>query len=80
MIWLNWIISPIGRWVSGVGGAIAFLFVAYWKARSDGKEALRREQADEANRRLRNAIEADARGRERIARGELLKDDGFRRD
>ena len=80
MIWLNWVVSPIGRWVSGVGGAIAVLLAAYWKARSDGKEALRREQADEANRRLRNAVEADFRARERIARGELLKDDGHRRE
>jgi hypothetical protein len=80
MIWLNWIVSPIGRWVSGVGGAIALLFAAYWKARSDGKEALRREQEAEQHRRLRNAIEADSRARERIARGELLKDDGHRRE
>jgi hypothetical protein len=77
---IAWLFSPIGRWASALGGAVAFLSVAYWKARSDGKEALRRQQANEANRRLRNAIEADGRARERIARGELLHDDGHRRD
>lgn len=77
---IAWLFSPIGRWASAIGGAFAFLLMAYWKARSDGKEAIRREQADEANRRLRNAIEDDSRARERFARGELLQDDGHRRD
>jgi hypothetical protein len=75
-----WLLGPIGRWFSAAGGVLVVLTAAYWKARSDGKEALRREQADEQNRRLRNAVEADARGRERIARGELREDDGYRRD
>lgn len=77
---IAWLFSPVGRWASALGGAVAFLFAAYWKARSDGKQALRREQAEEANRRLRNAIDADSRARERIARGELLENDGHRRD
>lgn len=76
MIALNWILSPIGR----LAAAIAFIFALYVKARNDGKETLRREQEDERNRRLRDAIEADTRARERIARGELLNDDGYKRD
>jgi hypothetical protein len=76
MIWLNWILSPVARW----GAAIAFIFAFYVKARNDGKETLRREQENERNRRLRDAVEADTRARERIARGELLNDDGHKRD
>jgi hypothetical protein len=77
---IAWLFSPVGRWASAFGGAVAFLFVAYWKARSDGKEALRREQEAESYRRFRDAVEADNRARERIARGELLENDGHRRD
>ena len=80
MIALTWIWRSFGRWLAAAGAAVAMLFAVYIKARNDGKEALRREQEDERNRRLRNAVEADARGRERIARGELLNNDGHRRD
>ena len=80
MIALTWIWHSFGRWLAAAGAAVAMLFAVYIKARNDGKEALRREQEDERNRRLRNAVEADARGRERIARGELLNNDGHRRD
>lgn len=62
--------------VAGVGAFIAVV----WLAERKGKAELRQEQRDEELRRLRDAIEADARARERIARGELLADDGHRRD
>lgn len=62
--------------VLGVGAFIAIV----WLAERKGKAELRQEQQDEEMRRLRDAIEADARARERIARGELLADDGHRRD
>lgn len=61
-------------------GALFGMFALYWKARSDGKEALRLEQEAESHRRMQNAVEADVRARERIARGELLTNDGHRRD
>jgi len=77
---LTWFFSPIGRWLSAAAGAAAFVFAFYWRGRQEGKDAIRREQEAEQHRRLRNAIEADARGRERIARGELLSNDGHRRD
>jgi hypothetical protein len=80
MIWLRFIFSPIGRAAAAIAAALAFLFAAYVKGRREGVEKLRQEQRDEETRRLRAAIEADARGRERIARGELLQNDGHRRD
>ena len=80
MIWLRWIFSPVGRMAAAIAAALSVLFAAYIKGRREGVEALKREQQDEEMRRLRAAIEADARGRERIARGELLQNDGYRRD
>jgi uncharacterized membrane protein len=67
-----------------IGGAILAIvgvfFGVIWLAERKGKAELREEQHDEELRRLQDAIEADARARERIARGELLQNDGFRRD
>ena len=60
-------------------GVVAFAAVI-WLAERKGKAELREEQRDEEMRRLRAAVEADARARERIARGELLQNDGHRRD
>lgn len=60
-------------------GALA-MFALIWMARQNGKAEQQQRQHDEDMRRLRNVIEADARSRERIARGELLQDDGFKRD
>jgi len=62
--------------LAGVGAFATII----WLAGERGREQERRNQQLEAQRRLRDAIEADARGRERIARGELLSDDGHRRD
>jgi len=78
--WVSWLLSPIGRWIGLAGVAIAALFGAYMKGRTEASERLRRKQAEDSNRRLRDAIEADGRARERIARGELRNDDGHRRD
>lgn len=60
----------------GIGAFVAVIWLAERKARAE----LKQEQRDDEMRRLRDAIEADARGRERVARGELLADDGHRRD
>jgi cbb3-type cytochrome oxidase subunit 3 len=61
--------------------AIAGVFVGVvWLAERKAKAELREEQRDAEMQRLRDAIEADARGRERIARGELLQNDGYKRD
>lgn len=68
--------SRLYAWLAGALGLIAFMASVYFK----GKKDARLSQVEDENKRLRNAVEADARGRERIARGELLNDDGFRRD
>jgi hypothetical protein len=80
MGWWTYLISPIGQRLAAVGAFFAGAFALYWRARRDGVKALRQEQQDEEMRRLRAAIEADARARERFARGELLQNDGHRRD
>ena len=80
MFWLRWIFSPVGRVMTAVGAFFAILFAAYLKGRKEGSESLRREQEDERERRLRDALEADRRARERINRGGLLENDGHRRD
>ena len=60
---------------------IAGLFAGIvWLAERKAKAELLEEQRREDDERLRLAIEADARSRERIARGELLQNDGFKRD
>jgi hypothetical protein len=64
-----------------IGGAIVGVFFGViWLAERKGKAELREELRDEELRRLQDTIEADVRARERIARGELLQNDGFRRD
>lgn len=68
--------SKVYAWIAaGIAGLGVFLAI-YLKGRGDAKQA----DAARNNRRLRDAIEADVRGRERIARGELLNDDGHKRD
>ena len=67
-----------------IGGAVVAILALFagvvWLAERKAAAELKLDLSDEANERLRNAIEADARGRERIARGELLNNDGYRRD
>ena len=67
-----------------IGGAIVAIIALFagvvWLAERKAKAELESEGAHEAIRKLREAVEADARARERIARGELLQDDGHRRD
>jgi hypothetical protein len=67
-----------------IGGAILAIVGVFagvvWLAERKAKAELNAELDREAIVRLRASLEADARGRERIARGELLHDDGHRRD
>lgn len=80
MIWLRWLLSPIGRWLAAIGAALSILLAAYLKGRKEGKEALEQDQARERERRARDAIEADNAMRRDTASGGLLKNDGHRRD
>ena len=70
----------MGRWLAAVGAALSILFLAYFKGRQEGKEAIEREQARERERRVKDAIQADDAVRRDIAAGGLLKNDGHRRD
>lgn len=63
-----------------VVGTLGLFAGIIWLAERKAKAELESEGAYEAIRKLREAVEADARGRERIARGELLQDDGHKRD
>ena len=67
-----------------IGGAILAIVGVFagvvWLAERKAEAELKAELDREAIERLREAIEADKRARERIARGELLHDDGHRRD
>ncbi len=66
-----------------LGAVVAILALfggVVWLAERKARAELLEEERREAQERLREAIEADARSRERIARGELLANDGFKRD
>ena len=67
-----------------IGGAILSILGVFagvvWLAERKAEAEIKAELDREAVERLREAIEADKRARERIARGELLHDDGHRRD
>jgi hypothetical protein len=80
MIWLKWVFSPVGRWLAAAGAALSILFAAYLKGRAEGKAALEQDQARERERRAKNAIQADDGVRRDAASGQLLKNDGHRRD
>ena len=69
------LIAKVKIWLMAVGAGIAIFMTVYLKGRKDAST----KQISDSNRRLRDAIEADTRGRERIARGELLNDDGHKR-
>ena len=66
----------IKMWLIAVGAAVAGIFAVYLTGRRDARDRIISQQS----KRLRDAIEADTRARERIARGELLNDDGHKRD
>lgn len=81
MALLSWLWSPIGRALAGVGAILAAALAIYLKGRAEGIEALRLEQLEHNERRLRDALENEDRVRRDIARDDgLLKDDGHRRD
>lgn len=80
MMWLGWILSPVGRWMAAVGAALSILFAAYIKGRREGAQAIEREQRDERDRRSQAAIEASNSVRRDAAGGRLYENDGHRRD
>lgn len=80
MIWLRWLLSPIGRWIGTALAALAFLGSIYLKGRAAGKDVVQRRNDDDINRRSKKSLEAEQRVRDSIARGGLYTDDGHKRD
>lgn len=67
--------------ILGFLAALSALFWGLmWMAERKALAELKLEQQADGLAKLREAINADARGRERLARGELLQDDGHKRD
>ena len=68
--------------------AIAFVYFVVWamvraseeKGRAEASEAIKDAQNKDALRRLKNALDADAKSRADTAAGGLYNDDGHRRD
>jgi hypothetical protein len=77
---IGWLLGPIGRWFGAAGAVIAGVLTVYFKGQRDASERLRLLQAEDANRRIKNAIEADERVRRDAASGRLRDNDGHRRD
>ena len=48
--------------------------------KKEGEDRLRAAQEEDARRRLKNVLDADARSRADVHAGRLLDDDGYRRD
>lgn len=63
-----------------LGALSALLWGLMWMVDKKALAELKLEQREHDLAKLRAAIDADVRGRERIARGELLQDDGHKRD
>jgi hypothetical protein len=77
---IAWLLGPIGRWFGAAGAIIAGVLTVYLKGRQDASERMKRLQAEDANRRVRDALQADDGVRRDIDRGRLRDDDGYRRD
>jgi hypothetical protein len=77
---LAWLLGPIGRWFGAAGAIIAGVLTVYLKGRQDASERMKRLQAEDANRRIKDALQADDGVRRDIDRGRLRDNDGFRRD
>lgn len=77
---IAWLLGPIGRWFGAAGAVVAGVLTIYGKGRKDAADRVRRLQAEDANRRMRDALEADDRVRRDVASGRLRDDDGHRRD
>lgn len=74
--------------IGAFGVAVAFVYFVVWamvraseeKGRAEASEAIKDAQNKDALRRLKNALDADAKSRADSAAGGLYNDDGHRRD
>lgn len=76
---IAWLLGPIGRWFGAAGAVVVGVLTIYGKGRKDAADRVRRLQAEDANRRMRDALKADDGVRRDIAAGGLLRDDGHKR-
>jgi hypothetical protein len=76
---IAWLLGPIGRWFGAAGAVIAGVLTVYLKGRQDASDRMKRLQAEDANRRMQDALKADDSVRRDIAAGGLRRDDGFKR-
>lgn len=75
---MNWLLSPIGRFVAALGAVLTAIAAIYAKGRSDGKDKVEAEAKEDALRRTQDAVSAgDAVSRDP---SRLRESDGFRRD
>ena len=75
---MNWLLSPIGRFIAALGAVLTAIAAIYAKGRSDGKEKVESAAKEDALRRTQDAVSAgDAVSRDPAR---LRESDGFRRD
>jgi hypothetical protein len=79
MGFLSLILSPLGRAAAALGAILIAVAAIYGKGRRDASAVLEIKQRKDAQRRVENALEADARARRDIADGRLHDDDGHKR-
>jgi len=77
---LGWLFSPIGRILATIGAILAAIFTIYEKGRQGAKTDIKAREAENAQRKLKDALEADDIARRNNANGGLLDNDGHRRD
>lgn len=81
MIFLTWLISPIGRVVAGAVLAIALLTGLYMNVRSSIRDGVVIEQIVKDQEKLKDALNAEDRVRRSSSDpASLLQNDGHRRD
>lgn len=81
MIFLTWLISPIGRVVAGAVLAVTLLVGLYLQVRSSIRDGVVVEQIVKDQEKLKDALNAEDRVRRNSSDpASLLENDGHRRD
>lgn len=75
---ISFLLSPIGRFVSAVGGVLVAILAIYGKGRRDAAAKIEAEAQADASRRVNNAVRAGDSVATDPAR--LRDNDGHRRD
>lgn len=78
--WISWLLSPVGRFLAGIGAILLAIFAIYQKGRKDSSSDIKLREAENARKKLQRATNAADATRANNARGGLLNNDGYRRD